>query len=154
MQLTTSELDGFDLSTFDLVHLLTRFGSGEPEPWLKALSHWRRMLEALEGKCSLVWYSVPNAGKPTAAARRAVAEWDLENSDLLESRVHSIEFVLPDSTSKGAVTAISWIAPPKWEQNYHPNLLSAVEAACRKVGQESGEVSAQFLHHITARSDS
>lgn len=73
-------------------------------------------------------------GLPDAAARRAAGEWLRRHGALLREKCAGMDFALAAPVSRGALTAVLWIAPPTIPWAVHATLTDAVKSAVSRTG--------------------
>jgi len=74
-------------------------------------------------------------GLPDAPARRAGGEWLGRHQTLLREKCAGIDFAFASPVSRGALTAVFWIAQPSVPWAMHSSLLLAVESAIARLGE-------------------
>lgn len=73
-------------------------------------------------------------GIPDAAARKVGADWLRLNERLVRKRAAGLDFAFASPLSRGALTAVFWIAPPPVPSTIHATLEAAVTAALARIG--------------------
>ena len=82
---------------------------------------------------------------PGADVRRMQAEWLKEHHDLLRLVLHSISVVVPNPLTRGAVTAVTWMANTPCPIKTHASLEQAVAWAIDECIAIGGTVSEELL---------
>lgn len=82
---------------------------------------------------------------PSAQIRKLQGEWLKENASLLGLVVHSMGFVVPSATARGALTAVMWLAPMPFKVTTHATLEQALDWAITEVDQMHGKISNELL---------
>lgn len=73
-------------------------------------------------------------GLPDAHARRACGQWLAAHRSLLRERMLGLDFAFASPVSRGALTAVLWIAQPPVPWVMHGSLDAAVRCAIDRAG--------------------
>lgn len=76
-------------------------------------------------------------GLPDAAARRAGADWIARNRRRMEQHCVGLDFAFASPLSRGALTAVFWIAKPPVPWTMHATLAAAIDSALDRLGRPS-----------------
>jgi len=108
-------------------------------------------LHASRHPLALVYDAGTSAGGlPDAAARRAGGEWLARNQRLLRERCVGIDFAFASPVSRGALTAVFWIAQPVVPWAIHASVELAVESALTRLGDarfDAADVLRELARH-------
>jgi hypothetical protein len=114
----------------------------------------RAMLDWVEGqvrrastKVALVYDAGHDpVGRPDARARQVGGEWFRSHATLLRERCAGLDLSFPSPLSRGAMTAVFWIATPPVPYAMHGSCEAAVRSAIARLGsvdfQANGVVAA------------
>jgi len=93
-------------------------------------------LAASDRKLSFVYDAGETpGGLPDAPARRAGGEWLGRNQTLLREKCAGLDFAFVSPVSRGALTAVFWIAHPPIPWAIHASLALAIEASLARLGE-------------------
>ena len=94
-----------------------------------------RNLAASDRKLAFVYDAGETpGGLPDAPARKAGGEWLARNKTLLREKCVGLDFAFVSPVSRGALTAVFWIAQPSVPWTMHASLRAAVDAALGRLG--------------------
>ncbi len=84
-------------------------------------------------------------GEPDAQARRVGGEWFKRRRRELLQGCAGFDFAFPSSLSRGALTAVFWIASPPVPYAIHEASLAAIQSAIARLGPETRIEAASVL---------
>jgi hypothetical protein len=92
-------------------------------------------MRATDRPLGLVYDAGTNpVGRPDARARHIGGEWLRARQRELVQRCAGIDFAFPSALSRGAITAVFWIATPPVPYRIHGSSLEAVRQSAQRCG--------------------
>lgn len=115
--------------------LVQRTGNADAEGVARMLEWTRAQVMAAPSKVTFVYDSGGRSGGlPDAAARKVGGEWVARYRTMLREKVVGLDFALASPLSRGALTAVFWIAAPPVPWAMHASLEEALDAALARCG--------------------
>ncbi len=112
-----------------------RVGAADAASMWTMLAWARERLLASDRKLAFVYDAGETpGGLPDAAARGAAGEWLRANQRVLREHCAGLDFALPAPLSRGALTAVFWLAQPAVPWAMHGTLAAAVAAGLARTG--------------------
>lgn len=118
--------------------VVRRVGSADAKSVSSMLDWTGQHLDHAERKLGWLYDAGESpGGLPDAPARRAAGEWITRNRRRLEVHCTGLDFALASPLSRGALTAVVWIAKPPVPWAMHATLATALDAALDRLGRPS-----------------
>jgi hypothetical protein len=115
--------------------VVRRVGAADAASVSSMLAWTGRHFAASEQKLGFVYDAGETpGGLPDAPARKAGGEWLGRNQTLMREKCAGLDFAFASPVSRGALTAVFWIAQPSVPWTMHASLRAAVVSAIARVG--------------------
>lgn len=117
------------------VLVVRRDGTADAASVAEMLGWVEKQVGGANGKVGYVYDAGTSAGGlPDAAARKVGGDWIASRAGLLRKKVAGLDFAFASPLSRGALTAVFWIAAPPVPTTIHATLEAAVASAVARVG--------------------
>jgi hypothetical protein len=125
------------LDSFPHLVIARRVGHADEAAVSDLLARVDEHIHDTDKRSALVYDAGTNPeGQPNARARRIGGEWFKRRRRDLERVAVGFDFAFPSSISRGALTAVFWIAGPPVPYAIHDSSLAAIRSAIGRLGDE------------------
>lgn len=118
--------------------VVRRVGAADAKSVSSMLDWTGQQFDVARGKVAWIYDAGESpGGLPDAAARRAGADWIARNRRRMETHCAGLDFAFASPLSRGALTAVFWIAKPPVPWTMHSTLAAAIDSALERLGRPS-----------------